>query len=365
MAGKARFFLTEEMFKEVPHLLADANGFFVEAFRYRSGVAALLIKNSCCSFILLPFNGQQIWRYGTLREDFTMKSMYDEPVDTQEVFDYSYGAFLIHCGLTAMGNPSEEDDHPMHGELPGASYKDVYLEIGEDEDGGYLRAGGTFSYRLSIETGYDYEPSVKIYTDSTRLLMRNRITNVRRQPMPFMYMAHINWKPFEGGRLLYSAPATPEYVEAFDTYEGDRETDPLLQYIDKVRKDPSVAHIIDHASQCYDPEVCCSVHYLTDEAGWAHSLQVLPDGRACLVTFDTAYLPNGLRWASWTGDEDSMGFCLPNTGNHLGRAYAIAHDLRKEVGPKQSVTLAFDIAILEKKEADEEIALIERIVGGA
>ncbi|GIS11657.1 MAG: hypothetical protein CM15mP115_08080 [Alphaproteobacteria bacterium] len=49
---------------------------------------------------MLPFKGQQIWRAGFDGRDLTMRSMFDEPVDTQ-VYLETYGAFMIHCGLAA------------------------------------------------------------------------------------------------------------------------------------------------------------------------------------------------------------------------------------------------------------------------
>ena len=57
-----------------------------------------------------------------LGHNLVMKSIYDEPEVCRNFYGESYGVFLMHCGLTAMGNPTSEDTHTPHGELPIASY---------------------------------------------------------------------------------------------------------------------------------------------------------------------------------------------------------------------------------------------------
>ena len=37
-----------------------------------------------------------------------------------------------------MGNPTAEDTHTPHGELPVANYKEAYILAGEDEKGKYI-----------------------------------------------------------------------------------------------------------------------------------------------------------------------------------------------------------------------------------
>ena len=55
----------------------------------------------------------------------TMRSMFDQPQATRNYLE-TYGGFLIHCGFTAMGVPTKEDSHPLHGELPNAPYRQAY-----------------------------------------------------------------------------------------------------------------------------------------------------------------------------------------------------------------------------------------------
>lgn len=361
---KTRIMLTEEMFTPVKKILAEAEEFEVSTFRYMSGVCALEVRNSRCVYVLLPFQGQEIWRYCVDGEEMTMKSMFEEPENTDN-FESTYGAFLIHCGLTAMGNPSALDPHPLHGELPLAHYQNAWLEIGKDGEGTYVKTGGSFLFRNALETAYRYSPSIRLNAGNPRLYARDTIENLRSQPLWFMYMSHINWRPFEGAHFVYGAPTDPKHLEVFREDWGDvlcpEDARKLDDYTQELMKDPGKADVINKSTQVYDPELCICIHYVPDQNGWAHSMQVRPDGKACYVTFDTKYFPTGIRWMARTGEEDACGFCLPNTGNHKGREYAIANHLRKFLAPHERIQLNYDISVLDAKEAQNLTIKLEKI----
>jgi hypothetical protein len=60
------------------------------------------------------------------------------------------------------------------------------------------------------------------------------------------------------------------------------------------------------------------IDYLADEDGWAHSLQVHPDGRADCVRHRPAQLGKGIRWICRTADQDALGLVLPATAEPEG-----------------------------------------------
>lgn len=350
-----RFMLRHAMFEQTPRQLACGDYFTITTFQYETGVEALEISSSSVSYILLPYQGLQIWRLFIDGENMTMKSMFDMPEDTTNVFDESYGGFLIHCGLTAMGNPSEEDPHPMHGELPHAKYNNVFVEIGEDENGQYISLSGDYCFKCSIDTGYVFKPELRLYEGQKVLKMNCHIKNLRSTDFHYMYMAHINWLPVNGSRIIYSTPKDKTHIEVFrgdfsgmlDEHAAKR----LDDYTSKLQNDPNIGDVIDFDTQCYNPELCSSMHYQSDEALWAHAMQLRPDKTACYVGFDTQILQNGLRWFSWTGEEQTCGFALPNTGNHMGRAYAIQHGLRKNLHGNEEVTLRYRFGKLDAEDA--------------
>ncbi len=273
------------------------------------------------------------------------------------MFDDSYGAFLIHCGLTAMGNPSEDDTHPMHGELPHAKYSSVYIEQGENARGRYVAVGGDYRYRCAIETGYVFCPELRLYEGEKVLDMSCRVKNLRSEPFYYMYMAHINWMPKDGARLVYSA-----HKDSIEVFRGDFGSNRLDEFTTALENDPTAGDTIDFKTQCYDPELCVSMRYTADERGRAHAMQLRPDGTACYVGFMTSGLPYGLRWFSWTGEELSCGFALPNTGNHMGRAYAKEHGLRRRLGGGEEATLRYSFGKLDAPEAAAMEAEIARLL---
>ena len=142
-----------------------------------------------------------------------MKSMFSEPQPTQ-VYLETYGGFLIHCGATAMGVPTRDDTHPLHGELPNAPYHRAYLVTGSDQNGAYIGIGGSFQHTVAFNTNYLAEPFVRVYEDATLVEVEMTLTNLKRSPMPFMYLAHVNFQPIDQGKLVYSA------IADFETYPG-------------------------------------------------------------------------------------------------------------------------------------------------
>ena len=112
-----RIELFDQMFNEKERPLCQFDAFSITTFRYKSGVAALRIINARGEIIVLPFQGQQVWRANFDGRELTMRSMFDEPVFTREYLE-NYGAFMIHCGITGLGAPGPEAVSYTHLTLP-------------------------------------------------------------------------------------------------------------------------------------------------------------------------------------------------------------------------------------------------------
>ena len=67
--------LTANLFRPDEAVIAKAGELTASAFAYSSGVAAIRIRNSLGAFVLLPFQGQQIWDATFLDRRLTMGSM--------------------------------------------------------------------------------------------------------------------------------------------------------------------------------------------------------------------------------------------------------------------------------------------------
>jgi hypothetical protein len=149
-------------FPERVRTLVESGPLSAAAFRFDSGVCGLRLANEVGALTMLPFQGQQIWSAEFRGRNLTMQSMFTEPRATREYLE-TYGGFLLHCGATAMGVPTEEDTHPLHGELPNAPYQAAFIEIGQDDKGPYIGLGGRYQHTVAFNHNYVAEPMVKLY----------------------------------------------------------------------------------------------------------------------------------------------------------------------------------------------------------
>ena len=101
--------LSPSMFERQEQVLVEHGSLIASTFRFRSGVCGLRLRNGRGELVLLPYQGQQIWSAQFDGRSLTMKSMFDEPRATQNYLD-TYGGFLIHCGATAMGVPTADQN---------------------------------------------------------------------------------------------------------------------------------------------------------------------------------------------------------------------------------------------------------------
>ncbi|MFV0399153.1 MAG: DUF4432 family protein [Oscillospiraceae bacterium] len=358
---ETRVSLRHEMFSRQEEVLLEAGEFSAGTFRYSTGVEALRIRNGRGEIVLLPFQGQQVWRAGFLGRELTMHTTFPEPIPTRDYLG-TYGGFLIHCGAIAMGVPSAEDSHPLHGELPNIPYGEAYLRTGSDEKGDYIAAGGMTEVRIGFELYYRFRPEIRLYAGATVLEVSSTLENMRSTPMDYMYMCHINFLPLEGGELVYSAPSDREHVSVFvdvpdNLSEGHRKK--LQQYMDAVEKNPKLHDKIGGTDQIYDPEMVLSVKYRADGEGYGHCMQRRGE-LADYVGFRVAELPCGIRWISRTGDEDAIGFLLPATADHKGRTAAERRGLLRSLSGGESVTFSLRAGCLDEAAAD---AMAKRIAG--
>ena len=101
-------YLREGFFTDKETTLVEAGELKATLFTYSTGVKAVRISNAKGSATVLPFDGQAVWRCDFLGRELTMKSIYDEPQPCT-VYGETYGFFIMHCGLTAMGKTLERE----------------------------------------------------------------------------------------------------------------------------------------------------------------------------------------------------------------------------------------------------------------
>lgn len=310
-----RINLHHSMFAEAERALARCSTINVSTFRYDGGIAALRITTPRAELVVLPFTGQQIWRAAFDGRDITMGSIFDEPVDTR-VYLETYGAFLIHCGMLAIGGPAPEDTHPLHGELPNAPFQTAYLDF--DEASGSVTLGGSYHHKVAFTAHYRAMPSITLGQNDTHIDVKMQVENLASKPMELMYLAHANFRPVDNGELIYAAPYTPEAVRVRQSIPSHISPPPgYSDFIDDLVRDPRLHHRLDPALT-FDPEVVFSISMTPDDAGWAHAMQRHPDGVADFISYDTSTCPTAGRWICRTPEQQGLGIAFPATAGVEG-----------------------------------------------
>jgi hypothetical protein len=352
--------LHEMFFHEKERVFVEHQGISVSLFKYKSGVCGLRLKNSRGHLIMLPFQGQQIWSCQFEGRNLTMKSMFNQPYPAREYLA-TYGGFFLHCGATAMGVPSKEDTHSLHGELPNAPYQNAYLQVGSDESGAFIGLGGQYEYTIAFNYHYRFEPLVKLSADSTVFPISAILKNLKHTEMEYMYMAHMNFRPVDNARIVYSAPCTPEKTRvSINVPKHIKSSHPIEEFrafLHSLEKNPE-KHTMLTPDLILDPEVIFFIDYLADEEGWAHSMQIHPDGYAHYLKHRPVELEKGVRWMCRTPDQDALGLYLPATAEHQGYLKEKEKGNIKVLPAGESVTFHLEAGLLypdKAKEVEEKI----------
>ena len=309
--------LIPSMFGERERVLVATDELTAHTFRFDSGVCGLRLRNARGELVMLPFQGQQIWSARMNGRDLTMRSMFTQP-RAGVPFLETFGGFLQHCGATAMGGPSPEDTHPLHGELPNAPFQEAQLSVGADETGAYIALGGRYQHTVAFATNYAAEPHVKLRANASVFEIGMRVTNLKASPMDLLYLMHVNFRPVDQGRLCYSARYTPEHVRVRTGIPAHIKPLPgYPEFLQVLKANPEKHHRLDPALM-FDPEVALFIDYQADGEGWARSVQVHPNGEADYVAHRPDQLPKATRWLCRTADQDSIAIVEPGTAEPEG-----------------------------------------------
>lgn len=341
--------------------LGDLSAF---AFTYPGGVRGVRLDNGIGQLDILPYMGQQIWDAMFRGRRLTMRSMFSRPRKTG-FFLHTYGCFMMHCGALRMGGPGPEDDHPLHGELPCAGYRDAELLFGEDDAGPWIAVSGTYEYDKAFQAHYTARPTVVLHAGSSLFDISLEISNRSSYPMDLMYMCHVNFVPVEGGRIVQSTGWDPESMRVRTSVpEHVSVSDEFLQFLEKLKTDPGLTRVLRSEDE-YRPEVAFFMGQVrADAEGRAHFLQVHPDGTADYISYRPGELDHATRWIMRTGDQEALGLALPATCDPEG------YTAEKEKGNLKSIEgegrRAFRVTtgLLQQDEAARMERYIGSIMGG-
>lgn len=362
MSNPTTLHLAPQFFSENERTLLESGPFVASTFLYETGVAALRLRNEQGELIMLPFQGQQIWSATFGGRNITMRSMFDQPNATQNYLN-TYGGFLLHCGALTMGVPAKEDNHPLHGELPNAPYRKAQVILGEDEGGQYIGLSGEYQHTIAFTCNYVARPLVKLYAGASTCHISITIENLKKTPMDLMYMAHVNFRPVDNSRLVYSAPCTPEHARVRKSIPSHVQPTPAyLAFLQELQRNPK-QHNVLRPDLAFDPEVVLTLDYQADAEGWAHTMQVHPDGNADYIRHRPAQLDQGVRWICRTPDQDALGMVLPATAEPEGYTAEKAKGHVKTLAGGASFTCEMEAGVLSAAEATQMETKISNILG--
>jgi hypothetical protein len=123
-----------------------------------------------------------------------------------------------------------------------------------------------------------------------------------------------------------------------------------VEFIEELGRHPE-KHNLLAPDLVFDPEVIFSIDYLADGDGWAHSMQVHPDGTANYIRHRPDQLDKGVRWISRTADQEALGIVLPATAEPEGYLAEKAKGNIKILPPKGESYFELEMGTLAPAEA--------------
>lgn len=286
--------------------------------------------------------------------------MFPEPRQTRKYLE-TYGAFLIHCGITGMGAPSPEDNHEIHGELPNAPFQSAELVFGHDSQGAFLSFTGKYQHTVAFNHNYVAQPTFTLREESGRIDVNMKVTNLKNSPMDLMYMAHINFSPVSNGEILDTVPSSADALRVIhvfqDIYQSNNE---YRKMIDGFKANPEL-HRKFAPDGVIDPEVVFALKTIADDSGWASSMQIHPDGQADFVRHRPDQFRNSLRWICRSGDQRALGLVLPSTAEPSGYLAEKAKGNLLSLASGASMSFQYECGALTAQESNEMRVAIEKI----
>ncbi len=170
---------------------------------------------------------------------------------------------------------------------------------GTDERGPYVAVGGEYRHTIGFSCNYVARPRVTMRPGAATVEVSMEVENLKNSPMDIMYMAHVNFRPVDNGRLVFSAPCTPATVEVRGAPTHLVVPPGHAEFLKELAADPA-RHLVLKPGMAYDPEAVLSFQYRADKDGRAHSMMVHPDGSASWISHRPAQLRRGVRWISRT-----------------------------------------------------------------
>lgn len=303
------------------------------------------------SYTWLPFLGSQLWDWEVCGTSQKFSGFVPEPAYGKNYLE-NYGGFLIHCGLTAMGNPTDADHHPQHGELPIARFSTAWIEIDVSDKEFPITLCSQYIFHVPFIASYTFTPKLHLHQSGKAAWMDGIVTNTAKTAFRYMYLAHINFAYPNYGTLNYRIGEVTE--DSID----------VLPHLSTFH--PKESKQLD-ASMEFDPEFVAIIHHHEKDAlpPGAHPRYVLhtldrQDDTSVWVASELYPLDHTVLWVTKTPDRSACGFSLPSTAGPTGVSSETAKGNIKELAPGKTVHLRYAFG-LSPIDATDSAAIVSRI----
>jgi hypothetical protein len=320
--------------------LLEAASYSVSSFRYPRGVEAIRVTCGRGEIVWLPFLGQQLWDWKIDGRSRKFTGFVQTPAPGRTYLQ-NYGAFLIHCGVTAMGNPGPGDTHPLHGELPTAVFDRVWLEI-LAAGSGSLALCGSLHWHVPYEVNYRCLLRTTIDPAGTSVSVEVTLRNESELPLEAMYLAHINFA-LAGAAFVRCAEKHADGAIRIRDESANPGARPQL-----------VVGTLHLAGLRADPEFVATIGRGPVPARETESRLVLEDGSSFWVRPQSPLLDHHVIWISSTPDRGACGFHLPSTAAPDGLAAARAAGDLKLIPPRGTSKMTYSFGYNDAEQTGKE-----------
>lgn len=300
----------------------------ISLFRFGSGVEAARIACDRGELIWLPFLGQQLWDWKIDGKSRKFTGFVESPAFGRN-FLQNYGAFLVHCGMSAMGNPGPDDTHPQHGEMPCARFDRAWIELSARDGEQGLALCGSLHWHVPYQCHYRCVLRTIVDPSGTSVRVEIAVENESGAPMELMYLGHLNFALMGDAMIRGMGELADGSIRIRDPHVAAGARERLRVgafYPSRVLADPEFVATIDHCTA------------LSDEI---QSQLVLADGSSFWVRHGKTPLDHQVVWITNTPDRGACGFHLPSTGGPEGLAAARAAGEVKIIQPRETARISY------------------------
>ena len=176
-----------------------------------------------------------------------------------------------------------------------------------------------------------------------------------------MYLFHMNFRPIMGSKLYYTAGCEADKIKLIDLGQNAQASEEFLRLFEELRENPCIQNILSE-NLPFEVPLVMEINYQTDRDGWAHSIQLRPDGYADYIKHKPAQFGKTMRWIDKSMEEEGLGLALPSTGGVEGYTAEKEKGNIKTIAGHSSITFEVEAGLLNPKEAEKMKKKIEKIM---